>query len=219
MQLRSKLESSKGDTFSGTVISDFLYGEENGGDLKSSMDEINQFNTLKGWSNEQWVSLIRRFVRLKGIDWSNLTFSSTRYYIDSPSVIIKGKPSAALVQKLEESEKTRVAAQVAKLGPKGLEEATKVLDEAKKEHDTPIPTDILTSFPVPDVKSISWIPVLTVQEPGVGRALKLVGNPIAGKLKSHIESDGSPLNFFVQYVSVRNPLWVSGNSHHRAGPR
>ncbi|KAH8835156.1 Metalloenzyme, LuxS/M16 peptidase-like protein [Flagelloscypha sp. PMI_526] len=185
-QLRSKLESSKGDTFSGTVISDFLYGDENGGNLKNSMDEFTQYTILKGWTSDQWVAVLRQ------------------YYIDRPSVIVKGKPSASLAKALETTEKERVAAQVKKLGPQGLEAATKLLEEAKKEHDTPIPPQIITSFPVPDVKSISWIPVLTVQEPGEGRSATLAGTPTHGTLKRHISEDGDSLSFFTQYDHVES---------------
>jgi Predicted Zn-dependent peptidases, insulinase-like len=59
--LRSKLESAKGDTFSGTVIIDFLYGSEDGSDLKSSMDEVNQYADLRKWSSDMWTSLLKKY--------------------------------------------------------------------------------------------------------------------------------------------------------------
>jgi Zn-dependent M16 (insulinase) family peptidase len=61
-QLLSKLESAKGDTFSGTVITDFLYGAKNGSDLLGSMDEINQYASLRTWTNKQWTDLLRKRV-------------------------------------------------------------------------------------------------------------------------------------------------------------
>jgi Zn-dependent M16 (insulinase) family peptidase len=60
--LRSKLESAKGDTFSGTIITDLLYGKEDGSDLKAAMDEINQYAELRRWTNQQWSDLLRRHV-------------------------------------------------------------------------------------------------------------------------------------------------------------
>lgn len=60
MQLRSKLESSQGDTFSGTVIADSLYGSEDGSDLAPSMDEINSYAQLKNWSSTQWAELLHK---------------------------------------------------------------------------------------------------------------------------------------------------------------
>ncbi|KAF9015263.1 Metalloenzyme, LuxS/M16 peptidase-like protein [Cyathus striatus] len=185
-QLRSKLESAKGDTFSGTIITDFLYGAEDGSELQSSMDEINQYSDLRTWTNAQWTTLLQK------------------YYIKPPSVVICGKPSAALAQKLETDEKTRISHQIEKLGPDGLRQAEIELQAAKEEHGKPIPSHILTSFPVPDVKSISWIRVQSLQEPGRGKpplTPALSGNHY---LKRHINSDGSPLSFFVEYDHVES---------------
>ena len=80
------------------------------------------------------------------------------------SCVVIGKPSASLADKLEEAEKARIADLVSRLGPEGLEEAERKLEAATKDHRRSIPPDILTSFPIPDVKGISWIPVQTVQE-------------------------------------------------------
>jgi Zn-dependent M16 (insulinase) family peptidase len=60
LQLRSKLESAKGDTFSATIITDFLYGAEDGSYLKDSMDEINQYAELRQWSSDQWTNLLQK---------------------------------------------------------------------------------------------------------------------------------------------------------------
>ncbi|KAG5654101.1 hypothetical protein H0H81_007515 [Sphagnurus paluster] len=183
-QLRSKLESAKGDTFSGTIITDFLYGAEDGSELKDSMDEIKQYAELRTWPSSLWTDLLEK------------------YYIKPPSVVILGKPSASLADKLEKDEKARIAQQVKDLGPEGLKKAEAELEAAKAEHDQPIPTEILTSFPLPDVKSISWISVQSVQEIGTGRIpSQLISSP---ELAKHISNDGSPLPFFVQYDHVES---------------
>ncbi|KAJ7487689.1 Metalloenzyme, LuxS/M16 peptidase-like protein [Mycena galericulata] len=184
-QLRSKLESAKGDTFSGTIINDFLYGAEDGSELEASMDEINQYAAVRLWTSKQWTDLLQK------------------YYIDPHSVVVRGKPSASLAVKLDSDEKARVAAQVESLGPEGLKKAAKELEEAKAEHDTPIPTEILLDFAVPSVKSIAFIPVQSLQEPGTGRpAPTVVAKSEA--LSQHIQSDGPALPFFVQYDHVES---------------
>ncbi|CCM05163.1 uncharacterized protein FIBRA_07372 [Fibroporia radiculosa] len=186
-QLRSKVETSKGDTFSGTVITDFLYGAEDGSELGPSMDEINQYAQLRKWSSKQWTDILRR------------------YYIDPPCIVVRGKPSSAMADKLEQEEKARIAAQKDRLGPDGLAQAEKELEEAKQEHDREIPTDILTSFPVPDVKSISWIPVQSLQEVGEGKGRKkTVPQSGNAELAKHVTSDGQPVPFFVQYDHVQS---------------
>lgn len=112
-----------------------------------------------------------------------------------------------MADKLEKDEKARIAAQVKKLGPEGLTKVEKLLEDAKAEHDKPIPTNIITAFPVPDVKTITWISVQSVQEPGKGR--KVVAPSSGNPLSKHISQDGDALPFFVQYdhVQVSHVVW------------
>ncbi|KIL70742.1 hypothetical protein M378DRAFT_6664 [Amanita muscaria Koide BX008] len=182
-QLRRKLESAKGDAFSANIVTDFLYGAEDGSELKASTDEINQYAELRRWTNEQWSGLLRK------------------YYIDSHAIVVIGKPSSSLADNLEADEKARIAEQVKRLGSEGLAQAQKVLDEAKAEHAKPIPTEIITQFRLPSVKGISWIPVQSVQEPGVGRTSR---SNLTSALLKHVTSDGSQLPFFVQYDHVES---------------
>lgn len=86
--------------------------------------------------------------------------------------------------------------------------AAKVVAAAKAEHDKPIPKELLTSFPVPDVKSISFIPVQSVQQPGTGRQ-KDAPAPNATELAKKINADGEELPFFVQFDHVK----VRGSRH------
>lgn len=117
-------------------------------------------------------------------------------------MVVVGKPSADLAKQIEEDEKVRIAKQIESLGPEGLKKAATLLESSKAENDKPIPKEVLTSFPVPDVKGISWIPVQSVQEPGSGReSFSLVTH--SPELSKHVENDGSPLPFFVQYDSVK----------------
>ena len=121
-----------------------------------------------------------------------------RYYVEPASIVICGQPSASLADKLEQEEKARIAAQVERLGPDGLKKAEAELEAAKAEHAIAIPNEVITSFPVPDVKSISWLQVQSVQELGMGR--KLIHRTSA--LSKYIGSDGEPLAFFVGYDHV-----------------
>ena len=101
-----------------------------------------------------------------------------------------------MAEKLENDEKARIAAQVKNLEPEGLEATSKLLENAKAEHNKPIPDEILKSFPVPDVKSISWIPVDSVHE-----KRNAVG--AESKLRKHINGDGDPLPFFIGFDHVQ----------------
>lgn len=126
---------------------------------------------------------------------------SCRYYVDPPCVVVRGKPSAAMASRLEKDEKARIEEQKKRLGPDGLAQAEKELEEAKSEHEKEIPTDILKGFPVPDVKSISWIPVQSLQQAGTGRKSRSDQTDNDALLR-YVEADGSKLPFFIQYDHV-----------------
>ncbi len=144
------------------------------------------------------VSLTNSFFR------PYLTQSMVRYYIKPHRVVLIGKPSAAMVQRLEEEEKARISKQQEALGESGLKKAEEELEAAKKEHEKEIPTEILKSFPVPDVKSIVWIPVQSLQEVGSSTERKKTVDPTTNNsLARHIEADGSSLPFFVAYDHVK----------------
>ena len=101
-------------------------------------------------------------------------------------------------------EKVRIAKQREALGEDGLKRAEKELENAKKDHDKEIPKEILTSFPVPDVKSIAWIPVQSVQEAGAAPGRKdAVAQKASEDLKKVIDVDGPTLPFSVQYDHVK----------------
>ena len=106
-----------------------------------------------------------------------------------------------MADRLEKNEKARIAAQVERLGLEGLKKAEVELEVAKAEHAKAVPTEILTSFPVPDVKSISWLPVQSIQEPGIGRK-PVHWASASSPLSKHIDSDGELLPFFVEYDHV-----------------
>ena len=130
-----------------------------------------------------------------------LPINTFRYYIEPASIVVCGRPSASMADKLERNEKARIAAQIERLGPEGLKKAEVELEVAKAEHARAVPTEILTSFRVPDVKSISWLSVQSVQEPGIGRKPVHCASA-SSPLSKYIDSDGKLLPFFVEYDHV-----------------
>jgi Zn-dependent M16 (insulinase) family peptidase len=127
--------------------------------------------------------------------------------IDAPYIAVQGKPSATLAEKLEKDERTRLDAQIAKLGPEGLARLQKELDDAKAENDAPIPENILTDFPVPEVRSISWIAVQSAKNiPGTVEVEKAQGGVLVSstELARHIKADKTklPLTVYYDHVTV-----------------
>lgn len=152
--------------------------------MESSLEEHYEF--LKMWTSKQWTEILSK-------------------YYDAPSrLIVRGRPSASLADRLKTEEKARVKEQVKRLGPKGLAELEKKLATAKDEHEQPIPEEVLTSFPVPDVKSISWISVQSannVPSPTVSRTLK-PSRTSSSELERHLQKDTTSLPMRVQFDHV-----------------
>ncbi|KAH8114464.1 Metalloenzyme, LuxS/M16 peptidase-like protein [Phellopilus nigrolimitatus] len=184
-QLRSALESNKASILSPKVMTDFILGPEDGSELQAATDVTTFYDELRKWTSDQWTALIKR------------------YYIDSPSVVIRGRPSRELKDRLEREENARINARVEKLGPEGLAKAKDELENAKKDNDAPIPETVLTKFPVPDVSSIAWIPVQSVQEGGNVKPT-FTGGADNSQLSKHINADGSKLPFFVHFDHVQS---------------
>ncbi|KAG8906618.1 hypothetical protein FRB99_006488 [Tulasnella sp. 403] len=119
---------------------------------------------------------------------------------DNRPVVVIGKPSATLPDKLETEEKVRIAAQKEKLGEAGLARLTKILDEAMAENSKPIPQDVLTSFPPPPVTSIPWIPVTTAFNDPHKDPTTLPANDV----QRHVSRDAAELPFFVEFDHVKS---------------
>lgn len=181
LKLMSALENSGGDVFSNVIINDFVYGDSEGGDLDKSLGEY--YDVLKTWTSKDWTNLLSK-------------------YYDAPSrLVVRGKPSAALAETLEKKEKARVAAQVEQLGPEGLARLERELAAAKEEHEKHIPEEVLTSFPVPDVNSISWISVQSAKSTPSSSAAQKSGS---SELEKHIQKDATPLTMQVQFDHVHS---------------
>ncbi|CAE6416736.1 unnamed protein product [Rhizoctonia solani] len=182
LKLKSMLESDGGDIFSTGLITDFLYGKADGSDIAPSLAEMKRYEELEKWTAKQWEDIL------------------TKYWIEGPSVVVGARPSANLQDKLETDEKARIEAQRKSLGPDGLVKLEEELNRAKAEHDRPIPREMLTSFPVPDVKSISWIQVQSARNDPFSAKVGKTGSG----LQEHLDKDPVDLPYFIQYDQVQS---------------
>ena len=145
-----------------------------------------------------------------------LSHRQTRFYLRDNPIVISSKPSVKLQEALETTEKDRVKNQREKLGSAGLDKLKKLLEDAKAEHDQPIPPQILTAFPVPDVNSISWIPVDSAfNKAGEITMQSKPPSAISSSVEEHLNKDNATVPYFIQYdhVNVRHiscPLLFHG---------
>ncbi|KAJ1978808.1 hypothetical protein H4R35_001750 [Dimargaris xerosporica] len=85
-----------------------------------------------------------------------------RWLIDTPMVEIVVRPDAQAAMQLEQAQQDALAARVVRLGPEGLAQCQKVLDEALVANGVHVPLDLLDQMPpVPSIQNIAKRPVRT----------------------------------------------------------
>lgn len=180
-QVKFQAESSP-EFFSSNIINDFLFGNRDTRDGKKpsilDMGSIKEYDELEAWTDEQWRAFLKKWIS------------------DAPHISILGKPSKAMADKLKSDEMARVAAQKEALGPEGLAQKKKELEEATAKNDAEIPADVLEQWPVPGVSSIHFIKTETARA-GLARKLGTSEN-VAQKVVD--SQKDTPL--FVQYEHV-----------------
>lgn len=80
-----------------------------------------------------------------------------------PMAVVLGMPSAAMSKEISDGEKEREAKQAEDLGEEGLARLARTLEDAMAENERPIPQDVLTSLPVPDIEKVPSIPLFTAR--------------------------------------------------------
>ncbi|WWD18715.1 hypothetical protein CI109_103169 [Kwoniella shandongensis] len=181
-QLLDYVESQATDVLSDAAIADFLYGDQNGADLPPAFNDLADYAALEAWKAEDWISLL------------------IKYYVSAPSVTIIGKPSAALSAKIEKAEKDRVAQRKAELGEEKLKELEKKLEDAQAESNIPPPEDMISTFPITDPASLTWVPVETAINNVAGEKVR----SDQGAVQQHVDADGVELPYQVHFSHVKS---------------
>ena len=123
---------------------------------------------------------------------------SSSLFVDAPSIVIIGRPSASLAEKITKEHKALLEATKAHLGAEGLAAKEAELEKAQKENDREIPESMITGFPISDAGKIDWIPV----ESGINA---IDGTPSKnGKVQEYLDQDGDKLPYFVHYSHVQS---------------
>ncbi|EED88791.1 hypothetical protein THAPSDRAFT_264188, partial [Thalassiosira pseudonana CCMP1335] len=116
--------------------------------------------------------------------WQEL---AKKYILDRPMVVVLGKPSASMATKIADDEKERECQQAKDLGEEGLKRLADTLDEAMAKNEEPIPEEILTSLPVPDLEKVPSIPLFTSIVAGLKKDSPALASPFHADL-THIDS-------------------------------
>lgn len=188
-KLLNQLETKPADSFADVFITDFLYGDENGRDLQASIDSMRRFDALEKYDSATWTAILQKWL------------------IDNPRIVVSGRPSADLAEKIKSETQALIEKRKNDLGEQGLAKLDKALQEAQKANDVEVPKEMLSQFKIPDVKSINWIPVGTVSEGHIASSPlssdTSTSNALDEQLKQHLnkDQDWSP-PLFVQWNQI-----------------
>lgn len=196
LKVLSQLETKPADSFADLLITDFLYGNRDGQDLHTALEDMKRYDQLLTWTSEQWTELLQKI------------------FVDNPRLVVVGRPSSALSDKLKADTKALEKERREKLGEEGLKRLEEQLEAAKRENDRPIPDAMLKQFKIPNTDSIKWIPVGTAQVlPSVaseqkaettayGIKVQNVADELDNQIQAHVDADRASLPYFVQFDHV-----------------
>ena len=151
------------------TVLDMLYGD-NPGDLETFVTLSQKNRQFLNRTSSFWIDLIRKgqnivcflqntFVTL--FNWNQrlqdniLTNIFRDQFINSPKIVLKGKPSRAKVENFTKEEEERLKNQIEYLGKEGLEEKQKILDNAIESQKLPS-KEVLDKIPLGNVDIIEF---------------------------------------------------------------
>ncbi|KAF9189909.1 hypothetical protein BGZ51_009188 [Haplosporangium sp. Z 767] len=156
----------------------FLYGKKDDSDLENFTNDLKNLDMVATFDNATWVKYLREF------------------FIDSKRATIIGKPSAAHAIKQAEDEAKRIEEQRQRLGEKKLKELEEELEKHRAQNDIPVPAEIFDNFPIPDVKTIEMINVLT------GRSQP--SSQFDNEVQKHLDSDAATIPYFIEFDHIKS---------------
>ena len=166
------------DAFTFPIIMDFVYGTRNGVSLQRSLGDLEDFDTLNGWTEVEW----RQFL--------------STWFSDAKHVSVLGQPSAVMAKKLTADEEQRLQARREELGADGLKAMAKKLIAAKAEI-AEVPPEVLKEFEPPLLNTISFIETVSAQSGPTADSITF-NNPI----QSLIKNEDAHLPLFIHFEHI-----------------
>jgi hypothetical protein len=164
----------------------FLFGQGEH-DCEDKLKSVFNAEKLLTHTSEYWTALIKRTL------------------LDTPVACVRAFPSTKKGDELAAAEEGRLASRAESLGEQGLASLAAKLDQANEANNAPIPPSIVSSFDVPDVQNVPFIPIVTAtypsplpSSPGFGE-----GRVLRQKLDQGRDvgaADGPP--FYIQFDHV-----------------
>ena len=167
---------STGSYFASGALNIFLFFQTRNLEV---LGTVKEYDEIAKWSEHQW----REFME--------------RWYVHAQRISILGKPSAKLAEEIRTKEEKRVADQIERLGPAGLQELADKLKEAKDANERPIPEGMLERYAIPSTDTIhfnSTVPARSVFAKKAGT--------FDNHIQKIVDEEHSDLPLFVQFEHV-----------------
>lgn len=155
------------ENFAYMAIDVFMYGKRDGSTIREWLSDISEYDILAEWNREQWQEFVHR------------------YFVANCHATVLGIPSREKLKQLAEQNKARSKYIHENFD---LKKQGKILEDATKANDIPIPDSVLEKFPTPDYAKIKFIETKSASTPA---SACISADP---SLQSVIDSD-TPANF------------------------
>ena len=176
-QVKFEAEGS-GQAFVNPIIKDFLFGNRDGSTLRADLQNLNVYDTLEAWDDQQWRHWLKQWMA------------------EAHHITVIGKPSSILPGKIESQEKARIATRKEKLGERGLKELEERLAAAKIENEKEIPKEVVSQLQTPNTTSIHFINTTSARS-GAARKLGPLQNPVQRVID---QDDDLPLFIHFEHI-------------------
>ncbi|XP_971907.2 uncharacterized protein C05D11.1-like [Tribolium castaneum] len=133
----SDIENNPHSTLAFIIIGHILYGNTKE-DLQQRLNPLVDLGKLLKEPKSFWVSLMKK------------------YLVDNNYVAVQCIPSKDEQMRMAEEEAKRIKEQIDSLGEEGLKEKGKLLEDAVTFNGRDPPADMITSLPIPSLKTINF---------------------------------------------------------------
>ncbi|KAF9978178.1 hypothetical protein BGZ73_003559 [Actinomortierella ambigua] len=165
-------------TYSWPCLVHSLYGKQDDSDLAEFVDDLGRYDEVAKFDAATWLKYFKQF------------------FLDSHHVTIVGKPSDEHAKKQAADEEKRVAEQRERLGEEKLKELEKQLEKHRAQNDIPVPVEIFDNFPIPNVKDIEMIEVVS------GRNAN--GGTFDNEVQKHLNKDQADIPYFIEFDHIHS---------------
>lgn len=204
LQFQRDMETSPHDTVADILVEYCVNGDIGSNQLHELFDKQLMYERLQNKDEQFWLQKVKE------------------YFLDAPCAEVRCYPSLTKAKKLQTAEAKLRKEQVKNLGEEELKAMICRVEEAKKEQQTPPPTEVVAGVPFADPRKVRLLnlPLLTNYYPAMDPSSQESGYPSwmsDCSISSHMDDRNSKENTSNTVVRMNNNCWVKGTSNSARG--